>query len=152
MPRREVPRWTLAQRAACGPCSASESPVRPGWRASCLTVFNAMGFLYRETCYPDAPTAKAALCSQAYALTPGTTAPAVAFCSSTTFTGSTYTLVRQEGSTQTTHTIAYPAFPTCEASGVSFFMEFWPIALSLAVAVVCAKVVLNIFRGRHEVI
>lgn len=111
-----------------------------------------MGYLFRDSCYPDLPTAKAALCSSAYALQPGTTAPAVTFCTSTSFTGSTYTLQRQEGSATSSHTISYPAFPPCDGDGMAFVVEFWGIALGLGVAVLCAKVVLNIFRGRHEVV
>lgn len=112
-----------------------------------------MGSLYKSTCFAEQSEAKAAFCSDSHAVIGGGTAPLSASCTATDFSQDNYPLRITDGVTATVQTLPYPTFPSCDtSSGVQFVSEFWGIALVLGVVVMCSKVVLNIFRGRQDVV
>lgn len=112
-----------------------------------------MGYLYKSSCYAALEEAKAALCADAHTITATSGGVMSAACVSTDFTLPVYSLRLTDGLTSSSQSIPYPQFPSCDSSSpIEFVTDFWGVALALSVAVVCSKVILNIFRGRQDVV
>ena len=113
----------------------------------------AMGFSYRNICYDTVVQAQDAVCGNySYVTSDATGKPVVSVCS-----GVTSTTVTQYVKVGTTAAVNYtqvmPAFPACGfTGGATLALDYFSLALGFLAVIWASKAIMNIFRGRHEVV
>lgn len=111
-----------------------------------------MGFLHQGVCYPDLPTVKAEVCSQANLATLTGGVMHTSSCTATDFDLSTYSLCLQaDGGACNTVQAAYPAFPPCDHTYTTSLSISWLSAAFLLFATLWGlKTLIDLFSGKHD--
>lgn len=111
-----------------------------------------MGFLHQGVCYPDLPTVKAEVCSQANLVALAGGAVHTTSCTATDFDLSTYSLcVQVDGGACSTVQATYPAFPDCDHTYATGLSIAWLAAALLLFATLFGfKTLIDLFSGKHD--
>lgn len=111
-----------------------------------------MGFLHQGVCYPDLPTVKAQVCSEANLLTLAEGVVHSSSCTATDFELATYALcVQVDGGTCNTIQAAYPAFAPCDHTYTTTLSIAWLAAALLLFATLWGlKTLIDLFSGKHD--
>lgn len=115
-----------------------------------------MGYLFKGVCYPTQAQARQAECDGSNTVQVSGTTIYTAQCSSTTWTGTTYsTCLRTNGGTCTTRTVPFSADQECAWDAYTVNTDLaalFGLAVVAAVAVLAARWLYNYFRPdrNHE--
>lgn len=112
-----------------------------------------MGFSYRNICYDTVVQAQDAVCGNySYISSDSTGKPVVSVCTATTATSVTQNI--KVGTTAAVnYTQVMPSFPSCNfTGGATLALDYFALALGFLAVIWASKAIMNIFRGRHEVV